>query len=505
MWGGFSSISVISQIKKQSDTSVRFSFVLGLTFELGKYSYLIKNVGLLAVGSFATKLLSFFLVPLYTSALTTGEYGTYDLLTATVGILVPILTLNVQEAVLRFAMDKDVDREALATVGMRYSLIASFVLAVVLGLTVFSGVVPLEPLLALFFWLFFVVQAFSGLVSCYARGIGLIRDLSVSGVVAAAVTIFLNIVLLLPLHMGLDGYFLANILGPFVQVAYLVHKTRLVADAHPRRPYRLFRKEITAYSKPLIANSIAWWVNSLADRYIVTFFCGIATNGIYSVASKIPTILNVFQTIFNQAWSLSSTKSFDPEDGDGFFANTYRAYNCFMTIVCSAVILADKPLASFLYANDFYVAWQYVPWLTIAILFGALVGFLEGIFIAVKDSKTPAKCTIAGAVTNIALNFALTPLFGALGAAIATTVCYLEIWVARLWLSRRYVRFRINIVRDVASYALLVAQSVIVLTIGDEVLMYAVAGVMFALIATLYIKDIAPIAKKVLMAVRGRQ
>lgn len=477
---------------------------MGLISGLGKYIYLIKNVGLLAVGSFATKLLSFFLVPLYTSALTTGEYGTYDLLTATVGILVPILTLNIQEAVLRFAMDKDADMEALATVGMRYSLIASSVLAVVLVIISFSGAISLEPRIALFFWLFFIVQAFSGLLNCYARGMGLIGELSASGVVSAAVTISLNIVFLLPLHMGLDGYFLANILGPFMQVVYLAHKTRIVQDANLGRPYRQLSKEATAYSKPLIANSIAWWVNGLADRYIVTFFCGIAANGVYSVAAKIPTILNVFQTIFNQAWSLSSTKSFDPEDRDGFFANTYRAYNCLMTIVCSVVILADKPLASLLYANDFYAAWQYVPWLTIAVLFGALVGFLEGIFIAVKDSKTPAKCTIAGAVTNIALNFALTPLFGALGAAIATTVCYLEIWVARLWFSRRYVRFRINIVRDVVSYALLIAQSVVVLTVGDEVLMYAVAGAIFALIAMLYVKDITPIAKKAFAALRGR-
>lgn len=472
---------------------------------LGKYGYLVKNVGLLTVSNFATKLLGFLLVPLYTSALTTGEYGTYDLLTASVGVLVPILTLNIQEAVLRFAMDKDIDREGLATIGVRYSLLAILVVGAIMLVAAFVGAPPLEPKLAFFFWLFFVVQAFTGLVSCYARGVGLIKDLSVAGVASAAVTISLNIVFLLPLHMGLDGYFLANILGPVVQIAYLAHKTRLASDTHLTRPYRQLRKETTDYSKPLIANSIAWWVNSLSDRFIVTFFCGVAANGVYSVATKIPSILNVFQTIFNQAWSLSSTRSFDPEDKDGFFANTYRAYNCLMTIVCSAVILADKPLASLLYANDFYAAWRYVPWLTLAILFGALVGFLEGIFIAVKDSKTPAKCTVAGAVTNVALNLVLTPVFGALSAAVATAVCYLEIWIARLWLSRRYVRFHINLGRDIASYALLVVQSVAVLAIGDDSLMYGVSGAIFALVIVLYSRDIAPIVGKGLSAAKGRR
>lgn len=477
--------------------------ILELISGLGKYGYLVKNVGLLTISSFATKLLSFFLVPLYTNTLTTGEYGTYDLMTATVGILVPILTMNIYEAVLRFAMDRNADREALATIGMRYSLLASLILGIVSLFAVMFGAVSFEPRLILFFWLFFIIQTFTNLVTCYARGVGLIEDLSISGAAASAVTIILNVVFLLPLHMGLEGYFLANILGPLAQIIYLEGKARLIADMHLRRPYRQLRKEMIAYSLPLIANSIAWWVNSVSDRYIVTLFLGIAANGVYSVATKIPAILNVFQGIFNQAWSLSSTKSFDPEDKDGFFANTYRAYNCFMTIVCSAVVLANKPLASFLYAKDFYIAWRYVPWLTLAILFGALVGFLEGIYIAVKDSKTPAKCTLAGAVTNIVLNFALVPVMGALGAAIATAVCYLEIWVARLWLSRRYMRFHINIKRDVASYILIVAQSVALLTIANDTLMYAVVSVLFVLVVLLYLKDIALVAGKVIATARN--
>lgn len=80
---------------------------------MNQYKYLFKNMGLLTLSSFATKLLSFFLVPLYTNILTTTEYGTYDLMNTTVGVLIPILTLNVQDAVARFAMDKKQNRKAI--------------------------------------------------------------------------------------------------------------------------------------------------------------------------------------------------------------------------------------------------------------------------------------------------------------------------------------------------------------------------------------------------------
>ena len=108
------------------------------------------------------------------------------------------------------------------------------------------------------------------------------------------------------------------------------------------------------YCKPLIANAIAWWVNNTSDRYIVIFFCGLAENGIYSVASKIPSILNLFQSIFSQAWSLSAVRDFDKDDKNDFFINTYKMYNCMLVIICSIIIIFDKVMAHFLYSKNFY-------------------------------------------------------------------------------------------------------------------------------------------------------
>ena len=62
------------------------------------------------------------------------------------------------------------------------------------------------------------------------------------------------------------------------------------------------------YSAPLIANSISWWFNSSLDRFFVLAMCGVAANGLLAVSYKIPSILALFQTIFNQAWTMSAVK-----------------------------------------------------------------------------------------------------------------------------------------------------------------------------------------------------
>lgn len=469
---------------------------------MNRYKYLFKNIGLLTLSSFATKLLSFFLVPLYTNILTTTEYGTYDLFNTTVGVLLPILTLNIQDSVMRFAMDRKSNRKAIISVAMKILFAGNVMVVIGLMVNAILGISAMIREYSVFFFLMFFSQSLSGVITCYIRGIDRIADLSFSSVLVSIFTIGCNIVFLVFFHWGLAGYFMASIIGPIVQSLYLIIRSDIIHDTNLRANFSEEKNIMLNYCKPLIANSVAWWVNNTSDRYVVIFFCGLAENGIYSVASKIPSILNVFQSIFAQAWTLSAVKDFDPEDKNGFFANTYRAYNCSMVLICSAIIVGNKILAHFLYAKDFYVAWRYVPWLTIAIVFGSLSGYIGGFFSAVKNSKIFAQSTVVGAVSNIMLNLILTPMMGALGAAIATAVCYFVVWVMRYWHSKKIIKLKINLHRDLVTYVLLVIQSIILLN-EKVALLYGVEIGIFLIIAMLYAGDLVAIIRKGKQAVLG--
>ena len=77
-----------------------------------KYSRLAKNTAIFAVGNFGSKVLTFLIVPLYTYVLTTEEYGKIDLFTTTAGLILPLVTLSIQEAMLRFVMGKEISNKA---------------------------------------------------------------------------------------------------------------------------------------------------------------------------------------------------------------------------------------------------------------------------------------------------------------------------------------------------------------------------------------------------------
>lgn len=469
---------------------------------MNRYKYLFKNIGLLTISNFGTKILSFVLVPLYTSILTTEEYGTYDLFNTTISLLLPILTLNISDAVLRFAIDKDNSSEDIFKIGSKIILKGTVLLFVVLLINYYTGLIPMLNQYIFCFVLLYVTRNIYNLLSNYSRGVDKISALAVAGVLNSFATLSLNVFFLVYCRFGLVGYFYANIIGCIVPAIYLFFSTKAYKVFKHKTNNIKLKKEMLVYSKPLVVNSISWWVNSALDRYVVIAFCGVAVNGIYSVAYKIPSIMNMFQSIFNQAWTLSSVKSYDSEDKKGFFTNIYSIYNFFMVIVCSGLILLTKILAKLLYAKDFYLAWKYVPFLMISIVFGALSGLMEGVFSAAKDTKICAKSTAVGAICNLVLNLFLVKYYGALGAAIATAVSYFIIWCIRLKQVYKYVDLKIRIIRDIISYLILLIQTVIILFLNNNLKMYLLQSFCIFLLIIMYYKEIGQLMKKIFSRTR---
>lgn len=465
---------------------------------MNNYKYLFKNIGVLTLSNFATKFLSFFLVPLYTNVLTTTEYGTYDFFSVTITLMVPILTLNIMESSLRFSLDKEVDKNQVFTISCKYFVISAFIAFILLVINNIFNIIPFLKDYWFYFYLLFLVNAFSGIITCYVRGIDKIVDVSVASVISSIVTITLNIVFLLPLHMGLVGYFLSNIFGIMSLCLFLFVRIKGWRHIQVGKPDCILEKKMLDYSKPLIINSIAWWANSASSRYIVTWLCGMSANGIFSVGYKIPSILNIFQSIFNQAWTLSAVKDFDPEDKNGFFSNMYNSYNFLMVCICSILIIFDRFLASFLYAKDFYVAWEYVPFLLISIVFGALSGYIGGIFSALRNSKIFAFSTVVGGVVNIILSVILIWFIGPLGGAIGTAVSYWVVWLIRLYYMRKYMKIKLKLFRDNISYICLVIQSMLLLLFRQETFfLYSIESLLFLFVIILYSKELTSVIYKI--------
>lgn len=414
----------------------------------GRIEYLIKNVGILTLSDFASKVMTFLMVPLYTSVLTTAEYGVYDLIMSTLAMLFPILTLNINDAVMRFAMDRSKDVREVATIGIRY--ISWSIVPVGAFLLVSSRLGLLETIQGFELWIFLysIFYVLHQFLVQFAKGLEHVADMGIAGVLGTVTVITANILCLLVFRMRLQGFFLATVLAQAIPSVYLFLRLRVWKYMKGQLTDKPLRREMLAYCVPLIFSAVGWRINNVADKYAVTLMVSAAANGLLSVAYKIPTILNTFQQIFMQAWQITVLKEYGGEKADTFYGGMFTVFNMLLTGICAALIILSRPLARILYANDFYAAWQYVPFLLISSLLNADASFFGPILSATKDSKSMARSVVYGSVINVILNIVLVYFAGVHGAAVATAVSSLVIYLVR----RSAVRGEITVRQDWKTY-----------------------------------------------------
>lgn len=474
---------------------------------MGKYKYLAGNIALFSISNFVSKILVFLLVPFYTNILSTADYGIADIMQTTLLLLVPALSINMGEAALRFGIERADRRGRILKVGLKYAGIGSLFVTIVCLVSVFFVNDSIKRYL-LFFIVLFAANSLYEFLILFFQGCEKVKIVVTGSVFSTIVLISCNLIFLLGIKIGLAGYLLSQIIS-FTLAGILM---MLLAKKFYPEVYedssdegKVFEKELLDYGKPMIMYSTGSWINNAADRYLVSAICGVAVNGIYGVAYKIPSILTVFQRIFAQAWQMSATKSYSEEDSEAFFTTMYKVYNAFMVLGCSFLIAVVRPLAEFLFRKDFYEAWRYVPPLLISVIFGALTGFLGSICLAHKDSKAMGFATGTGAVINIILNLILIPKFSAMGAAVATAVSYYTMYMLAFLNVRKYVKIRASYVRDYIAYILVIAQTFVMIYeigIGEFVNEYVICSAIFALILIMHVKEAKEIINKFLSKIK---
>lgn len=428
--------------------------------KLYKYKKLIKNFSMAFIGNFVSKILSFIMVPFYTSILTTSDYGTADLISNIVFLVLPVFTLLMEEAVMRFALDEATNSKEVFSIALKVST-AGFVFALVISpiILLFKNIRP-------YYWaiiFYYIVSWLFNILSNYAKGLDKFNITTISGIIHTFAFLALNVYFLAFLKIGIIGYLLAIIVSNFISIIYMFFSLKVWKNQFFfKRIDKLLAKKMVKYSLPMIPNYIMWWINNASDRIIISAICGTAINGVYSVAYKIPSLLSSVTSIFESAWRVSSVDDFGSEESIKFYNNIYAFYNGALLIGASFFVLITKLIAKILFAKEFFEAWKITPILILAYVFSALAQYLNSIFSASKQTKKIVNSSFAGAVVNILLNLLLIPHFAGIGAAIATLAGYIIIWIINMKNTRLILKINLNLPIILISTLFIIIQIVLI-------------------------------------------
>ena len=387
-----------------------------------KNKYLLKNTIILSIGNFGSKLISFFLVPLYTNIFTTAEYGTIDLITILITVFVPIITLNISEAVMRYSMDKNSDKNKILCIGN--IVLFSSIIICILSFPILK-VIPYTTQYALLLVLYLTTFISSNIYLCFIRGKEQLFDYSIISIVQTLMIAILNIYFLVVLKIGIRGYIIAYIIAYLITTILCIIRGKFVPSINKKSFDKKLAREMIKYSVILIPNSLMWWIMHSLDRIMVTSMIGIEANGIYTISYKLPTIIITLTSIFNQAWMFSAVKEKDSDDKESYTNSIFTALFNIVITISLFLLLILKPLMKVYVGRAFFLSWKYTPLLIIGTVFLTLGTFISNEYTAHKDSIGFLKSSTIGAMVNLILNIFLIPVIGVIGAALATCISYI--------------------------------------------------------------------------------
>lgn len=85
---------------------------------MNRYKKLASNTFTFAIGTFSSKFLVFFMLPLYTRTLSSAEYGEVDLVVQACNLMIPIASVGIMDAVIRFGLDGSANKKGVFSFGL---------------------------------------------------------------------------------------------------------------------------------------------------------------------------------------------------------------------------------------------------------------------------------------------------------------------------------------------------------------------------------------------------
>lgn len=392
---------------------------------------LFKNTGIIAIGQVSTRIVNFFLLPLYTALLTTEEYGLVDLMTTYSSLLVILIGLQMNQAIFRFLVTKRTSVDSIKRI------VSSIVIATITIFAVYSIVFCIvSPFVSLSYKWFLLIHVICSItlqtMSGIARGLGNNAKYAAGNFISSVIILVLNVVLIAGFKLGVVAMLVSYIVGPVCGACFLFCSCKIYRYIRVKFFDKSELRKVLKYSIPLVPNELSWSVIHSSDRWIVSAVLTVAANGLIAVASKFSLIYTTFFSIFNTSWTEQVVLHYKDQGGPQYINDMFNKMLLFFASVAIGII-AIMPFAFKYMVNiQFKDAYGLIPFYMVAVFFNAVIGMLSAIYLIENETKQVAISTMVAAVINIVVDLLLIKIIGAYAAPLSSICGYATISIWRL-------------------------------------------------------------------------
>ncbi|WP_300385189.1 oligosaccharide flippase family protein [Clostridium sp.] len=397
--------------------------------ELLKKNTIVNSALWYTVGSFFLKGVNFFTVPIFINLLTTAEMGKVTIYSTWSAIVAILVGLGIEGTVGSAKANLE-DKEYTEYLSSALVLATiSFVIMLILSIAFRKSLVEITGLNPSLLVLLIIQSFFSFVISFVLATYTFARNHKAYLSVSCLSTI-LNIVLSISIILSMNSNrYLGRIYGwaicTVIIGVVLYIKVILKGKTFINFKYWKFCLPIAL---PLIFHNLSHLLLNQEDILMLKEFTTESIVGIYGVLYTIGTIINIIQVAINGAWVpwyYEALKKGDKKE----LRQKSAVYIIIFTLLTVMFILGVPEVIKIFTSREY---WTGIPLLYIIIMgyyFVYLYTFPANFQFYSKKTQYIALGTIIAAFTNIACNYILIPYIGMYGAAIATLISYIGLFL----------------------------------------------------------------------------
>lgn len=401
-----------------------------------------------SIGPIVAAIIGFITVPITSHLVSADEMGLSSMYTIANNIITLIVLVGIDQAFAR-EYNENSDKKKL----LFNSLLIPFIISICIGIILvifssnfaqllFSDSTAILPVILLAFCTpLFIIEKFM-LLSLRMEEKAV--QYSTWNIMSKLLNLIFTILLLLCYKKNFESIIYASVISQLIVSLMLLYICRRNIVISRRDIDKQQIKRLIKFGFPLIpASLIGWGLNSM-DSIFLRAMSTYTELGHYSVALKIMNVLGLIQTSFTTFWAPMAFKWKANGESNEKFKLVSDGVAFVMSVILIMILLFKSMIPLFLgngYDNVIYI----LPFLLFYPIFYTMSETTTlGISFSRKTSYNIVVSIIAMGA-NLILNTLLVPKYGAVGAAIATGICYLVFFWTRTLISRKlWYKFEIK-------------------------------------------------------------
>jgi len=398
------------------------------------YKSIIKKGSIYSLGSLLENAIAFIFLPLYTAYLSAEEYGIIALITVGISVILILIIAPENAGIIRHYYDP-LYTEKVNVLIFNLILISLCKVILILGILIIAlksiSYLLLDSIhyddVLLIYSLSIPIRVINNFGMLLLRLNQKAKKYITFSIIKFMINSGLLLFLLIVYGLGIYALAWGELISSFGLIILLIPTVVKNIEIQINRKITW---PVLKYSYPLLVGSFSNYLIQVGDRFILKMFSNLQTVGIYSFGYKISRIMDfAFVTpakqimepsIFKLEKNIKQLKKF-------VYNSTTYMYIFLFSFGLGLIYFSREIIQIVAQKEEFYSSWVIVPFIVLSyIQHGIGLNLGQGIIMA-KKSIYKSIFNLIAAITNVLFNILLIPLWGIVGAALATLISYI-VW-----------------------------------------------------------------------------